>query len=129
VGSGPLANTGLIDSAKRLARTVLGAVRTRLDLLANEIEEERLYLRELMLLLMAFGFALAMFLMLGVMFVVVLLWDTHRLLALGAFAGLFLVAAVAALAGLRAHFAHRPKIFAASIAELAKDIERLREHA
>lgn len=127
--SGPLPNTGLIGSTKRFARTLLAALRTRLDLFANEVEEERLHLRELALLLVAFAFAVAMFLVLAVAFVVVLLWDTHRLLALGAFAGLFLAAALAALAGLRSHFAHRPKIFAATIAELAKDIERLRDHA
>ncbi len=39
-------STGLMGSLKRLADTLLVIVQTRLELLSNEIEDERLYIEQ-----------------------------------------------------------------------------------
>ncbi|MGH8701763.1 MAG: phage holin family protein, partial [Burkholderiales bacterium] len=60
-----------------------------------------------------------------VILMVVLLWDTHRLATLGVFAALFLVGGIAGTLVLKRRLERRPKMFASSLGELAKDEERL----
>jgi len=104
----------------------LGILQTRLELLATEFQEEKLRLGALL------GYAAAAFFFLGfgavmlALFLTVLLWDSHRLLALGIFTALFL--AIGILAALAAARIGRQgsRLFAASIAELAQDREMMR---
>ena len=104
----------------------LGILQTRLELLATEVAEEKVRLGSLL------GFAAAAFFFLGfgavllALFLTVLLWDSHRLLALGIFTALFL--AIGILAALAAARIGRQgsRLFAASIAELAQDREMIR---
>lgn len=104
----------------------LGLLQTRLELLATEFQEEKLRLGSLL------GYAAAAFFFLGfgavmlALFLTVLLWDSHRLLALGIFTALFL--AIGILAALAAARIGRQgsRLFAASIAELAQDREMMR---
>jgi uncharacterized membrane protein YqjE len=116
---------GLLDSLGRFARTALGLARTRLEILGTEIEEERIRVTQLALLVAAIVFCLQVALVLAVVLVVVLLWDTHRVLTLSLLGAFFLVAAIAAAARLRFLLRTRPRIFASTLAELAKDEERL----
>jgi uncharacterized membrane protein YqjE len=117
---------GLVDSLSRLGRTALGVLRTRLEILGTEIEEERIRFAQLALAVAAIAFCLQMAVLLVVAFLVVLLWDTHRLATLGAFAVLFLVAGVAGVLVLKRRLARRPKMFASSLGEFLKDEERLK---
>ena len=101
----------------------LGLLQTRLELLATEFQEEKLRLGSLL------GYAAAAFFFLGfgammlALFLTVLLWDSHRLLALGIFTALFLaIGIIAALAAARIG-RQGSRLFAASIAELAQDRE------
>lgn len=104
----------------------LGLLQTRLELLATEFQEEKLRLGALL------GYAAAAFFFLGfgavmlALFLTVLLWDSHRLLALGIFTALFL--AIGILAALAAARIGRQgsRLFAASIAELAQDREMIK---
>lgn len=104
----------------------LGILQTRLELLATEFQEEKLRLGALL------GYAAAAFFFLGfgammlALLLTVLLWDSHRLLALGIFTALFL--AIGILAALAAARIGRQgsRLFAASIAELAQDREMIR---
>ena len=104
----------------------LGILQTRLELFATELQEEKLRLGSLL------GYAAAAFFFLGfgavmlALFLTVLLWDSHRLLALGVFTALFLaIGLIAALAAWRT--THQgSRLFAASIAELAQDRETIR---
>ena len=116
----------------RLRGTIAGALgilQTRLELLATEFQEEKLRLGSLL------GYAAAAFFFLGfgavmlALFLTVLVWDSHRLLALGVFAALFLAIGLsAALVALRIA-RQGSRLFAASIAELAQDREMLKpEH-
>lgn len=117
---------GLFDSLARLGRTGLALARTRVEILATELEEERIRFAQLALLVAGIAFCVQMAVLLAVILIVVLLWDTHRLLALGGAAALFLLAGIAGTAWLRHRLRTRPKMFASTIGELLKDEERLK---
>jgi uncharacterized membrane protein YqjE len=124
---GAAARGGLLHSIKHLAHTLLGAAQTRLEILATEIEEERLRLEQLLLVGLAAAICLGMALVLCVAFVVVYFWDTHRLLAVGLLALAFLALSAALGWILSTMVKTRPKPFAITRGELAKDAEMLRE--
>jgi uncharacterized membrane protein YqjE len=121
------ARGGLLHSIKHLAQTLLGAAQTRLEILATEIEEERVRLEQMLLVALAATFCLAMGVVLCVALVVVYFWDTHRLLAVGMLAAGFLAAGVVMGLILRDKAKARPKPFAITRGELAKDRAMLRE--
>jgi len=118
--------SSLLQSAVRLAGTLLGAVQTRGELLTTELEQEIGRAARVLL----FGFATLLAAILGLLvaglLIVVLFWDTHRVGAavfvLIAFVTTALVAGWLLLKVLRA----RPKFLSATRDELAKDVERLR---
>jgi uncharacterized membrane protein YqjE len=121
------ARGGLLQSIKHLARTLLGAAQTRLEILATEIEEERVRLEQMLLVALGAVFCLGMGIVLSVGFIVVFFWDTHRLAAIGLLAAAFLAAAAACGWSLRDKIRTRPKLFAATRGELTKDKDMLRE--
>jgi uncharacterized membrane protein YqjE len=124
---GAAARGGLLHSIKHLAGTLLGAAQTRLAILATELEEERVRLERMLLFALSAAFCLGMTVLLAVAFVVIYFWDTHRLIAVGGLAAAFLcLAAVCALV-LRDMARTRPKLFAVTRGELAKDEAMLRE--
>jgi uncharacterized membrane protein YqjE len=119
------AGAGLLDSLRTLAVTMIEVVHTRVDIVATEFEEERERLRELVLYgLMALFFAGFGFLLLT-LFLIVLFWDTHRLIAVGGFTVLYLGLSAFAAATLKRRLKTRPRLFATTLAELSKDRERL----
>ena len=119
------ASGGLMDSVRRLAATAVGLVETRLEIVVTELEEEKLRLRQTLILAVAAGFCLAVAALLAVMLVVVIFWDTHRLAAIGGLFVLFLGGgAVAGMALWRQAGAHA-RLFDTTLAELRKDRERL----
>lgn len=117
--------TGILHSLRNLAATLVALLHTRLELLAAELEEERLRLAQLVL----WSCIAAAFLLLGAVmltvFVVVLFWDTHRVFVAGLFAALYLALGIAAAFAARAWAQRRSRLFSASLAELAKDREDL----
>lgn len=118
--------SGVFDSLKNLAATLVAIVQTRIELLATEIEEERVRLGSLLLFAVVALFCLGVGVVLATMFIVVAFWETHRLFVLGFLALLFLGAG-AALWGVVLNKARaRPSaLLATSLAELAKDREQL----
>lgn len=116
---------GLLASLQRLLATLLDIVQTRVAIVATEFEEERVRLRELVV----FGFVALFFVNLGIMlftlFVVMLFWETHRLYVMGGFALLYLGVGVVAGISLRHRLKSRPRLFAATLAELSKDRDQL----
>jgi uncharacterized membrane protein YqjE len=116
---------GLLDSLAALAATLLTIVQTRLDLLSSDLEEERAHLFSLLVSALVALFCLALSVVLATFLVVVVFWDSHRLLALGLLSGFFLVAGLAT-AGYAMHRARtKPRLFAASLSELSKDRQHL----
>lgn len=112
---------GLYSSLRGLVATGVALLQTRLELLSTELQEEKARL----IGLLAYGAAALILLGVGIVFLAVfltvLLWDSHRLLALGVFAALFLGAGSLALALAMRLARNGSRLFAASLAELAQD--------
>ena len=121
-----VAGSGLMGSVRRLTGSLIAILSTRLELLANELQEERLRLTQMLLLALIALFCLGTGLTLLNAFIVVLFWDGHRLLALGLLSLLYLVAGAAIAVVVRAKAQAGSKLFAASLAELDKDRQALR---
>jgi len=116
---------GLLESLRNLARTFLAIVQTRIEIFASEIDEERTRLARIAVLAAVAALCIALAVILLVFFLVVLFWDTDRLLAIGVLAGVFAVGGIAACLGLRAAVSQRPKFLSATLAELRKDRTKL----
>lgn len=121
----PEASPGLMGSVKRLLSTLTSIVSTRLELLANELQEERLRLTQMLLFATVALFCFGMGILLLTMFIVVLFWDDHRLAALGMLSALFLALGALMAMLLRSKAQAKSRLFSASLAELANDRERL----
>jgi uncharacterized membrane protein YqjE len=116
---------GLFASGKGLLGTGLRLLHNRLELLGVELAEERARL----ISLLAYGAAAFICLAAGLVFLAmlltVMLWDSHRLLALGVFAALFIGAGGVCLALAMGQARAGSTLFSASLAELRKDREAL----
>jgi len=119
------ATVGLFESLKALSVSLVGVVHTRLELLSTDIAEEREHLITLLLLMQLALFFLGVGILLLALMIVVAFWESHRLLVLGGLTGLFLLASVG-VGWLAMHKTRtRPRLFAASLAELSKDRQHL----
>ena len=118
-------SAGLMESLRRLASTLVSIVSTRLELLANELHEERLHLTQMLLYALFAIFCFGMGLLLLTIFVVVLFWDDHRLAVLGGLSILFFALGLLLATVMRARAQSKSKLFSFSIAELAKDRDQL----
>ncbi len=120
--------SGLLVSIKRLLATLTGIAATRLELLSNELQEERLRLVQMLLFALFAVFSFCMGMLLLVLFFVVLYWDEHRLAVLGGFSLGFLVCGSLLIILLQSKLRLGSKLFSASLAELHKDRKSLEEH-
>jgi uncharacterized membrane protein YqjE len=121
----PGASKGLLESLTILAGTLVAIAHTRLDLLSTDLEEERAHLFSLLVLTLATLFCLGIGVVLATILLVVAFWDTHRLLALGALAGFYLVIGMGVWAFALHKARTKPRLFAASLSELFKDRQQL----
>lgn len=121
--------TGLLDSLRNLAVTLVAVIHTRLEILSTEIEEEKLRIAQQVLLAAVALFFFGLGVLLSTLFVVLLFWDTHRLAVAGLLAAAFLgVGAIAALV-FRSRARGKKALFAASLSELAKDQQQLKRRS
>ena len=116
---------GLLGSVKKFVATLVAVAQTRLQLLANEIHEERLRIQQLWLLAIIAVFFFALGVLLVTLFVIVLFWDSNRLLAIGGFAVFYVVIGIAFAIAVRNRVARGSRLFEASLGELRKDRARL----
>lgn len=112
---------GLFTSLRGLLATAVGLLQNRLELLAVEVQEEKLRLASLA----AWGLAAVLLLCAGIVFLAifltVLFWDGNRLLVLGlATAALLATGLLSMLMAWRA-LRRGSGLFAASLAELRQD--------
>lgn len=121
-----VAGSGLMGSVKRLTSTLVAILSTRLELLANELQEERLRLTQMLLFTLFALFCFGMGLLLLTVFIVVLFWDDHRLLVLGILTFVFFATGTAVALALRAKARAGSTLFSVSLAELEKDRQALR---
>ncbi len=114
-----------MGSARRLLALLLSIVSTRLELLANELQEERLRLTQMLLFALFALFCFGLGVLLLTVFIVVLFWDDHRLAVTGALSAVFFALGLSMLVLLRNKTRARSKLFSASLAELANDRAQL----
>ncbi len=114
-----------MESVRRLLSTLTSIVSTRLELLANELQEERLRLTQMLLFFSFALFCFGMGILLLTVFIVVLFWDDHRLAVLGALSILFFASGTLAAMLLRSKAQAGSRLFSASLAELARDRAQL----
>lgn len=122
---GTASKRGLLDSVKTLITTLLAMGQTRLELLSNDLEEERAWLTSMMVWTLIALFCAALAVVLVTLLVVVVFWDTYRLLALSVMIGVFVVGAGFAWRVACNMSRSKPRLFSASLAELSKDREQL----
>ncbi len=118
-------SAGLFASLRNFAATAVAIARTRLELLANEMAEEKLRLRQLVVFGVVALFGLVVGTIFLAVFITVLFWDSHRLIALGGFAALFLGMGAYAAIQFRTRAVAGSGLFSASLAELDKDRQQL----
>ena len=111
----------LRGASSRLAASLLGLVRTHLELASVEFTEERDRIQQQLTLLVA-AIGLLLFAVLFVAgWIVAYFWDTHRLTAIASIAFVFAATGVVLLL-MRAQAARSaPTPFAATMAELERD--------
>jgi uncharacterized membrane protein YqjE len=118
-------SSGLMGSLRQLISTLTSIISTRLELLANELQEERLRLTQMLFFSLCTLFLFSIGIVLLVAFIILLFWDEHRLAALGCMSVLFLALGTVTALMLRNKSLSRAKLFSASLAELVKDREQL----
>lgn len=122
------ARDGLLTSLSAFAATLARTVNTRLELLALDVEEERLHFFSVLALTLAAAFCFGLATLLATAALVVTYWLTNRLLVLTSLAALFLIAGMLAVICARHKSATKPSLFASSRAQLDADRRLLSSH-
>jgi uncharacterized membrane protein YqjE len=116
---------GLLASLRSLVATAVDILRTRLALLATEVEEESLRLARLVFLGLIALLLLTLGLLTFTLLIVILFWDTHRIMAGSLLTVLYFGGALGIALYVRSGLRSASRLFSASLAELDKDREKL----
>ena len=117
----------LFASAGNLLATLLSIGRTRLELLSIELQLEVRRIAELLVLAFLTLFAAGVGLMVAGLAVILVFWDTHRVLAAVLVTGTFAVIAAVSALMLAYKIRTKPRLLESTLAELAADSQRLRK--
>ncbi|MDR3454072.1 MAG: phage holin family protein [Rhodoferax sp.] len=124
----PVQGGGLFVSLRQLLATALEMAQVRLDLFLTEIEQEKLRVFDgllwagLALMLIGVG----VILLCG--FIVMLLWDSYRLVTLGVLTLLFLGAGGLLMRAARNRLRHPSGALGSTVDELRQDLAELKQH-
>jgi uncharacterized membrane protein YqjE len=120
-----MSQENLLSSIKNLFSTGTSIAQTRLELISVDVQIARTKLISLLVMIVSALFFLFFGLVMLALLIVIYSWESDRMMALGMLAGTFLsiglILALLIMQSLRT----MPKLFEASIAELAKDREAL----
>ena len=120
-----MSQENLLSSIKNLVSTGTLIAQTRLELISVDVQIARSKLISLLVMIISALFFLFFGLVMLALFIVIYSWESDRMMALGLLTGTFLsiglIFAILIMQSLRT----MPKLFEASIAELAKDREDL----
>ena len=117
---------GLSGSLRGLGATLVALVCARAELIVVELQEEKERAGQKLVLVILAALFLAMGLLLAAFLVVMLFWDTHRMLAAGGVTLLYLGIGGWALARLREMNHNSQPPFSATMSEFANDLRLLR---
>jgi uncharacterized membrane protein YqjE len=116
---------GIFDSLRQMLGTFVGIAHTRIELLGTEVEEQVARLTSMLLWTIVSLFLVFTTVVLAAVAVLVAFWDSNRILVAVLLAAVFAVAALLAFMRARTVAVGRPRLFQATLEELAKDSERL----
>lgn len=119
------AGTGIVQSLRNLAATLVALLRTRFELLVTELEEERIRLLQLLFWAAGALFFLGVGILLLTVLLVAVFWDSYRITAIVVLAGIFLAAGIGMAIGVRNRMHAQSRLFSASLEELERDRNRL----
>jgi uncharacterized membrane protein YqjE len=122
------ANGGLMVSLRRLGTTLMSVLHTRIELIARELELERMRITRMLLLGVGAIFFFGLGALTFTMFIIVLFWDSQRLVAIGFLTVVYLGIGVALVLIAKGDAGRAKRPFAATLAELKKDREHLASH-
>ena len=111
----------MLGPVREIARTLLSYALTRTRLAAAEMEEQALRLLEVLIWLVAALFFLGIAVVFVALLLVLLFWDSNRLLAAGLLGALFVSLGTVAALFARRLLRERPPLLAATLAELERD--------
>src|SRR3954468_20083709 len=100
---------GVWEAIRTTLATTAKVIRTRLEIISCELEEQREWMQNLMLLAITGLFCVSMGLVMLTLFVVALFWESHPVAVIGAFAALYLVVGAWAVLTFRGKLHTRPK--------------------
>jgi uncharacterized membrane protein YqjE len=122
----PTASRGILGSARAIFTNLVQVVYTRVELAITELQEER----ERLFPIIVYAVIALVLLGLGFFFLTILVmlifWETHRLLVLGLFIAAYFLGGIYCAWQLNRHLAERPRLLSATFQELQKDLQGLR---
>lgn len=118
-------DTRFLDALKGLSKSLLEGLNQRFDLFSLELEEEKQRLLTVLIVSLVAVFAAFMAFLCLNLVIVLLTWDSNRLLAVGLLAGFYLVLALGAGLWIRQRITNAPQPFAASLEEFRRDTETM----
>jgi uncharacterized membrane protein YqjE len=116
---------GMFDSLKQLLATFAAIAQTRIELLGTEVEEQVARLSTMLLWTIVCLFLAFTSAVLVAVAVLIVFWDSNRVLAAVVLAAGFALLALISWLRVRTVARGRPHLFQATMAELAKDRDRL----
>lgn len=120
-----MSQENLLSSLKNLVSTGASIAQTRLELISTDVQIARSKFLSLLIMVIFTLFFLFFGLVMLALLIVIYSWESDRMLALSLLTGSFLVVGfILALVVLRS-LKTMPKLFEATIAELAKDRQEL----
>jgi uncharacterized membrane protein YqjE len=119
----------IFDSVRQLLATVSGIFHTRLELAAVEVEEELERFSSILLRSLAVLFFIGCTIVLLVILLLAIFWDTHRIELICALILLFGLTAGILGWSVRQQVRSRPRLLSQTLAELEKDISALKPAA
>jgi uncharacterized membrane protein YqjE len=117
---------GLFDATARLGGTALALLRTRLELVTLEFEEERERATELLVLVLSAVLLALCALLFASIFVIAYFWEAYRLWAIAGVTLFYVALAILTFMRLQQRRRDKPPAFAATLAELGHDVSSLR---
>jgi uncharacterized membrane protein YqjE len=116
---------GLFASLRRMLATLIALAHTRLELVSVEVEEQIAHAAGLLLWSIAVILFGSLAVLVLALTIVIAFWDDHRLLAAGLVTAAFALATLVAVLVVRARLRRRPRILAATVAEMKRDVAAL----
>jgi hypothetical protein len=120
-----MSQENLLSSIKGLASTGASIAQTRLELLSLDVQIARSKFISLLVMIVSALFFLFFGLVMLALFIVIYSWETDRMMALGLLTGAFLSIGLILALVITQSLRKMPRLFEASITELAKDREAL----